>query len=47
VTWDEVTNSEFQFCDYLEDLTEESVPPALADENGYFPAPEAGEWVEL
>ncbi len=47
VTWDEVMNSDFQFCDYLEDLTEESEPPALADADGFFPAPEAGKWVEL
>ena len=47
VTWDEVTQSNFQFCDYLEDLTEESEPPVKADENGFFPAPEAGKWVEL
>jgi predicted dehydrogenase len=47
VTWDEVTQSDFQFCDYLEDLTEESEPPVRADENGFFPAPEAGKWVEL
>jgi predicted dehydrogenase len=47
VTWDEVTNSDFQFCDYLEDLTEESEPPVKADENGFFPAPEGGNWVEL
>ncbi|QDV45889.1 hypothetical protein Enr13x_57920 [Stieleria neptunia] len=47
VTWDEVTQSNFQFCDYLDDLTEESEPPVKADENGFFPAPEAGEWVEL
>jgi predicted dehydrogenase len=47
VTWDEVTQSDFQFCDYLDDLTEESEPPVKADENGFFPSPEAGKWVEL
>jgi predicted dehydrogenase len=47
VTWDEVTNSDFQFCDYLDDLSEDSPPPVKADENGFFPAPEAGEWTEL
>ena len=47
VTWDEVTNSEFQFCDYLDDLSYESPPPVKADEEGYFPAPVAGEWKEL
>ena len=49
VTRDEVTGSKFQFCDYLDELTGDSSPPplAIADEDGYFPAPEAGKWVEL
>ncbi len=47
VTWDQVMNSEFQFCDYLDDLTYDSPPPVKADENGYFPAPVAGKWKEL
>jgi len=47
VTWEEVTNSQFQFCDYLDDLSYESPPPVKADEEGYFPAPVAGEWKEL
>lgn len=49
VTWDEITGSQFQFCDHLDDLTGDSRPPAsaIADEDGYFPAPEAGKWVEL
>jgi predicted dehydrogenase len=46
VTWDEVFDSEFQFCDYLDDLDYDSPPPVKADENGYFPAPVAGEWTE-
>jgi predicted dehydrogenase len=47
VTWDEITNSQFQFCDYLDDLSFDSPPPVLADEQGYFPAPVAGEWKEF
>jgi predicted dehydrogenase len=47
VTWDEVTSSEFQFCDYLDDLSYDSPPPVKADADGYFPAPVAGEWKEL
>jgi hypothetical protein len=47
VTWKEVMESDFQFCDYLEDLTYDSEPPVKADENGFFPAPEGGNWVEL
>jgi hypothetical protein len=47
VTWDEVTSSQFQFCDYLDDLSYGSTPPVLADEEGYFPAPVADGWKEL
>jgi hypothetical protein len=47
VTWDEILNSDFQFCDYLDDLTMESEPPVLADEDGYFPSPKAGFWKEI
>lgn len=47
VTWEDVTNSQFQFCDYLDDLSYDSPPPVLADKDGYFPAPHAGEWTEL
>jgi hypothetical protein len=47
VTWDQVVNSEFQFCDYLDDLAYDSPPPVKADDEGYFPAPFAGEWKEL
>ena len=47
VTWDQVANSKFQFCDYLDDLTYNSPPPVKADAEGYFPAPAAGEWKEL
>lgn len=47
VTWDEVTGSQFQFCDYLDDLTYDSPAPVKADVEGYFPAPVADEWKEL
>jgi len=47
VTWEEVTNSQFQFCNYLDELTYDSPPPVKADQEGYFPAPEAGQWKEL
>lgn len=47
VTWEEVTNSKFQFCDYLDEMTMDSPPPVLADDEGYFPAPRASEWKEL
>jgi predicted dehydrogenase len=47
VTWDEVVNSPFQFCDYLDELNYDSPAPVQADENGFFPAPAAGAWQEL
>ncbi|QNN21594.1 Gfo/Idh/MocA family oxidoreductase [Planctomycetales bacterium ZRK34] len=47
VTWDEVTGSDFQFCDYLDKLDYNSPPPVKADENGYFPAPMSDKWTEL
>ena len=47
VTWDEVVNSKFQFCDYLDDLNDDSPAPVQADKDGYFPAPVAGNWTEL
>ncbi len=47
VTWDEVVNSQFQFCDYLDELSYDSPAPVEADEDGFFPSPVAGEWKEL
>ncbi len=47
VTWEEVTGSEFQFCDYLDELSYDSPPPIEADEEGYFPVPTNGVWTEL
>ncbi len=47
VTWDQITNSSFQFCDYLDDLNYDSPPPVKADQDGYFLAPQAGVWSEL
>lgn len=47
VTWDEVMKSRFQFCDYLDDLNEDSPVPVRADANGQFPLPLPGSWKEL
>lgn len=47
VTWEEVVNSQFEFCDYLDDFNYDSPAPVQAGEDGYFPAPIAGEWTEL
>jgi len=47
VTWDEIINSKFQFCNSLDTLTPESPVWVKANADGYFPAPVAGEWNEL
>ncbi len=47
VTWDDVMNSGFQFCDYLDDLTFDSPVPVTPDEEGRFPVPIPGQWEEL
>jgi predicted dehydrogenase len=47
VTWEQMMASNFQFCDYLDDLDYVSAPPVKADRNGQFPVPIAGQWNEL
>ncbi|MGE3779955.1 MAG: gfo/Idh/MocA family oxidoreductase, partial [Pirellulaceae bacterium] len=47
VTWDEITGSSFQFCDYLDRLDENSPPPVKANEAGQFPVPIPGQWTEV
>jgi len=47
VTWDQIMNSKFQFCDYLDDLSYDSPAPVKADENGQFPVPIPGQWKEI
>lgn len=47
VTWDEMMNSNFQFCPNIDKLTDDSAPPIQADENGRYPVPVPGKWVEI
>ncbi len=47
VTWDQIMKSNFQFCDYLDDLDFDSPVPVKADENGQFPVPIPGQWKEV
>ena len=47
VTWEDVTTSDFAFCENLDEWDENTPPPVTADEEGYFPAPHAGLWKEL
>lgn len=47
VTWDEMMKSNFQFCDYLDTMTADSPPPALAGPDGQFTVPVPGQWKEV
>jgi predicted dehydrogenase len=47
VTWDQAMASDFQWCDYTDHMTDDSPPPVLPDEEGYYPAPNPGNWTEL
>jgi predicted dehydrogenase len=47
VTWEEMMNSRFQFCDYLDTMDYNSPAPVKADENGQFPLPITGKWQEV
>jgi predicted dehydrogenase len=47
VTWEEALASNFQFCSNTDQLTDDSPPPVRADEQGRYPVPVPGQWVEL
>jgi len=47
VTWDEIMKSDFQFCDYLDDLDYDSPAPVQANALGQFPQQIPGEWEEV
>jgi predicted dehydrogenase len=47
VTWDQIMASNFQFCDYLDDLHFDSPAPVKADASGQFPFPIPGKWTEV
>jgi hypothetical protein len=47
ITWDQIMESRFQFCDYLDDLDYDSPAPVKADEDGRFPVPIPGQWREV
>ncbi len=39
--------SNFQFCNYLDTLTENSPPPIKANAKGQFLVPVPGQWQEI
>ncbi len=47
VTWDDVANSKFQFCDSIDHLDFDSPVPIRPDENGQFEVPIPGQWTEV
>ncbi len=47
VTWDDVMNSKFHFCDNLEDMDYDTPVPVKPDSEGRFPVPIPGQWKEL
>ena len=47
VTWDDMMQSKFQFCDYLDRLSDDSPAPVKADAQGQFPLPIPGQWKEI
>ena len=47
ITWEQIMESNFQFCDYLDDLSYDSPAPVKADRNGQFPFPIPGQWKEV
>ena len=47
ITWDQAMASNFQFCPNIDQLTDASPPPVQADEQGRYPVPVPGKWVEM
>lgn len=47
ITWDQMLESRFQFCDHVDQLTASSPAPVQADDQGRYPAPIPGKTVEV
>ena len=47
VTWDQMMQSDFQFCEYLDDLDYDSPAPIKPNADGQFLVPVPGQWSEV
>ncbi len=47
VTWEEAMRSNFQWCENIDEMNEDTPPPVLPDSSGRYPVPEPGKWVEI
>ena len=47
ITWEQAMASDFEFVSNVDDLDYDSPAPVQADENGCYPAPVPGQWVEI
>jgi hypothetical protein len=47
ITWEQMTNSEFQlYPGKIDDLNYDSEPPVKPDADGFYPVPVPGVWKE-
>ena len=47
ITWDDMMNSDFQFCSNIADMDYDTEPPVKADADGRYPVPVPGVWNEV
>ena len=47
ITWEDMMQSRFQFCENYAALDYDSEPPALPNGEGQFPVPIPGMWEEI
>jgi predicted dehydrogenase len=47
VTWDDVVNSNFQFCPNIDQMDYNTPPPVQPDARGRYPVPVPGAWTEI
>ena len=47
VTWNDIMQSDFQFCPNVDQLGYDSAAPVQPDETGHFPVPIPGQWQEI